>query len=135
MALRNLLIPTSSIATEFGCGGPIDQSVFVSCRGCDRFGSARRNPCAASHAEVATQSGRRSQYALGLLVSQSILPNEDAPWVLLIAVGLTWQLANPQVSKANGQLDLTGRALVVVDPQVDFLSTKGATWKLVGKTS
>jgi len=31
-------------------------------------------------------------------------------------------------------MDLTGTALVVVDPQVDFLSTKGATWKLVGKS-
>jgi len=56
------------------------------------------------------------------------------PSVLLIAVGLSLQLAYAQVSKTSGQVGLTGTALVVVDPQVDFLSTKGATWKLVGKS-
>jgi biuret amidohydrolase len=53
---------------------------------------------------------------------------------LLIVIGLASQPANAQVSKMVGQVTLTGTALVVVDPQVDFLSAKGPTWKLVGKS-
>src|SRR5882724_4123548 len=59
---------------------------------------------------------------------------KHTPSVLLIAVGLSLQLAYAQAPENKGQADLTGTALVVVDPQVDFLSTKGATWKLVGKS-
>jgi biuret amidohydrolase len=59
---------------------------------------------------------------------------KHTPSALLVAVGLALQPANAQVTRTSGQVDLTGTALVVVDPQVDFLSTKGATWKLVGKS-
>jgi biuret amidohydrolase len=53
---------------------------------------------------------------------------------LLIIIGLASHSASAQVSRTAGQVTLTGTALVVVDPQVDFLSSKGATWKLVGKS-
>src|SRR6266852_7995513 len=58
---------------------------------------------------------------------------KHTPSALLIAAGLALTV-NAQVPTSNGQMDLIGTALVVVDPQVDFLSTKGATWKLVGKS-
>jgi biuret amidohydrolase len=59
--------------------------------------------------------------------------NHTSP-ALLILIGLASQAANAQLSRTAGQGTLTGTALVVVDPQVDFLSPKGATWKLVGKS-
>ena len=59
---------------------------------------------------------------------------KHTPSALLITVGLALQSATAQVSQTGAQVDLTGAALVVVDPQVDFLSTKGATWNLVGKS-
>lgn len=36
--------------------------------------------------------------------------------------------------KTDVSLDLSNTALVVTDPQVDFLSPKGVTWKVVGKS-
>jgi biuret amidohydrolase len=59
---------------------------------------------------------------------------KHTPLVILIAVGLASQTASAQVPTSKRQMDLVGTALVVVDPQIDFLSTKGATWKLVGKS-
>ena len=53
---------------------------------------------------------------------------------LLIPIGLALQAANAQAPTKSHQADLIGAALVVVDPQIDFLSSKGATWKLVGKS-
>ena len=32
------------------------------------------------------------------------------------------------------KLDIKRAALVITDPQVDFLSPKGVTWKVVGKS-
>jgi biuret amidohydrolase len=57
-----------------------------------------------------------------------------APSALIVAAALALQVVNAQPPKTNVQMGLTGTALVVVDPQVDFLSTKGATWALVGKS-
>jgi biuret amidohydrolase len=36
--------------------------------------------------------------------------------------------------KTDVTLELANTALVVTDPQVDFLSPKGVTWKVVGKS-
>ncbi len=36
--------------------------------------------------------------------------------------------------KTDVKLDLSNTALVVTDPQIDFLSPKGVTWKVVGKS-
>jgi len=41
--------------------------------------------------------------------------------------------AKPGLPPSNMKLDLKRTALVVTDPQIDFLSPKGVTWKLVGK--
>lgn len=40
--------------------------------------------------------------------------------------------ANPMLPSSNMALDLTRTALVVIDPQVDFLSPKGVAWGAVG---
>ncbi len=41
--------------------------------------------------------------------------------------------ANSALPPSNMELDLKRTALVVTDPQIDFLSPKGVTWALVGK--
>jgi biuret amidohydrolase len=53
-----------------------------------------------------------------------------------IAIGLMLgaAAANAQLPKSSMQIDRAHTALVVIDPQVDFLSPKGVTWDLVGKS-
>jgi len=41
--------------------------------------------------------------------------------------------ANPGLPPSNMELDLPRTALVITDPQIDFLSPDGVTWALVGK--
>ena len=52
-----------------------------------------------------------------------------------IAIGLISipQPANAQMPKTSVRIASVDTALVVVDPQIDFLSPKGVTWKFVGK--
>src|SRR5260370_37195742 len=52
-----------------------------------------------------------------------------------IAIGLMFgaRHANAQLPQTNVQIDREHTALVVLDPQIDFLSPKGVTWGLVGK--
>ncbi len=40
---------------------------------------------------------------------------------------------NPGLPPSNMELDLSRTALVVTDPQIDFLSPDGVTWDIVGK--
>ncbi len=42
--------------------------------------------------------------------------------------------AHAQLPKTTMQVDRANTALVIIDPQVDFLSPKGVTWALVGKS-
>ena len=42
--------------------------------------------------------------------------------------------AKPALPQTDMQVDLSNTALVVTDPQIDFLSPKGVTWKVVGKS-
>ena len=42
--------------------------------------------------------------------------------------------AKGALPKTDVKLELSNTALVVTDPQVDFLSPKGVTWKVVGKS-
>ncbi len=42
--------------------------------------------------------------------------------------------AQPALPPSDMKLDLARTALVVTDPQVDFLSPKGVTWSVVGKS-
>src|SRR5471032_1804662 len=42
--------------------------------------------------------------------------------------------ANPAMPDPGMQLDLSRAALVIIDPQVDFLSPEGVTWPLVGES-
>jgi nicotinamidase-related amidase len=41
---------------------------------------------------------------------------------------------NPALSKGNMALDVTRAALVVIDPQIDFMSPKGLAWPVVGES-
>ena len=41
---------------------------------------------------------------------------------------------NPGLPPSDMELDLSRTALVVTDPQIDFLSPDGVTWDLVGKS-
>ncbi len=42
--------------------------------------------------------------------------------------------AKPALPNPNMQLDLPRTALVVIDPQIDFMSPKGAAWAVVGES-
>jgi len=42
--------------------------------------------------------------------------------------------AKPALPKTGVEITLADTALVVIDPQVDFLSPKGVTWKVVGQS-
>lgn len=42
--------------------------------------------------------------------------------------------ANPALQKGNMKLDVTRAALVVIDPQIDFMSPKGLAWPAVGES-
>lgn len=42
--------------------------------------------------------------------------------------------AKPALPNPNMQLDLSRTALVVIDPQIDFMSPKGAAWAVVGES-
>lgn len=42
--------------------------------------------------------------------------------------------SNPSLPKTNFKLDLKRAALVVIDPQIDFLSPKGVTWPFFGES-
>jgi hypothetical protein len=41
---------------------------------------------------------------------------------------------NPGLPKTDMRLDLSRTALVVTDPQIDFLSPNGVTWGVVGES-
>jgi biuret amidohydrolase len=43
-------------------------------------------------------------------------------------------LAEPMLPPSTMQLDLSRAALVVIDPQIDFLSPKRVVWGAVGKS-
>lgn len=54
-----------------------------------------------------------------------------------LAVAADDTYADPKkgaLPKTDVKVDLSNTALVVTDPQVDFLSPKGVTWKVVGKS-
>jgi nicotinamidase-related amidase len=61
---------------------------------------------------------------------------QKAITITAIAIGLMFEAgaANAQLPKGTMQIDRAHTALVVIDPQVDFLSPKGVTWGLVGKS-
>ncbi|MEZ5833410.1 MAG: hypothetical protein R3D05_19735, partial [Dongiaceae bacterium] len=42
--------------------------------------------------------------------------------------------ANPALPKGNMKLDPSRAALVVIDPQIDFMSPKGKAWPVVGES-
>lgn len=53
-----------------------------------------------------------------------------------IVIGLTFGAgsAKAQLPKTSVQIDRAHTALVIIDPQVDFLSPKGVAWGVVGKS-
>ncbi len=42
--------------------------------------------------------------------------------------------ANPALPATGMKLDLSRAALVVIDPQIDFLSPEGVSWDVFGKS-
>ena len=60
---------------------------------------------------------------------------------MLMATASGWAAANPYADPAQPALpastfqwDLSRTAVVVIDPQVDFMSSKGAGWKIFGES-
>ena len=59
------------------------------------------------------------------------LKNIFAAIAFLVVAGAT---ASAQLPDPGMEIDKERTALVITDPQVDFLSPKGVTWGVVGKS-
>ena len=62
--------------------------------------------------------------AVGLGAAKAVAATADNPYA---------DPANPALPPSDMKIDFERVALVITDPQVDFLSPKGVTWALVGK--
>jgi len=52
----------------------------------------------------------------------------------IMVFGLFTHLANAQLPEPGMEIDLTNTAVVITDPQNDFLSPEGVTWGVVGES-
>src|SRR5215469_11270429 len=63
----------------------------------------------------------------------SYLKQAFAIAIAVLGLSFAADSANAQLPKTTVQIERANTALVVIDPQIDFLSPKGVTWNLVGK--
>lgn len=81
-------------------------------------------------------AGRRTFLANGAAVAAALATAAVAPSASGAAPAATVDKyadpANPMLPPSDMKLDLSRAALVVVDPQIDFLSPKGVAWGAVG---
>jgi nicotinamidase-related amidase len=83
----------------------------------------------------AESAGRRSFLANGAAVSAAVATAVVASAATpATAADKYADPANPMLPPSAMKLDLSRTALVVIDPQVDFLSPKGVAWGAVGES-
>jgi nicotinamidase-related amidase len=85
----------------------------------------------------ARPNGRRSFLAGGAAAAAAIASATVATSTAAAAPGPADKYADPEkpmLPPSNMTLDLARTALVVIDPQVDFLSPKGVAWGAVGES-
>ena len=78
--------------------------------------------------------GRRSLLSGLAATAAAVTVTAGAPGETAAANNAYADTANPKLPKSNIELDLARAALVVVDPQVDFMSPKGRAWAVVGES-
>jgi nicotinamidase-related amidase len=89
-----------------------------------------------SEHSVPDNAHRRSFLKTGAAMTAAIASSVVAAATATEAAAATDKYADPtkpMLPPSNMKLDLARTALVVTDPQVDFLSPKGVTWGLVGE--
>ena len=77
--------------------------------------------------------GRRNFLKVGALATAAVAATGIGASAAYAAVDKYASPANSALPPSNMKLNLERTALVVTDPQIDFLSPKGVTWGIVGK--
>ena len=77
---------------------------------------------------------RRQALKGGIAVAAAVAASGVATKDALAAENPYADPKNPALPPSDMKLDLKRTALVITDPQVDFLSPKGVTWGVVGKS-
>ena len=75
--------------------------------------------------------GRRSLLSGLMVAAAATTITAGAPGEAAAANDAYADPANAKLPKSNIELDLARAALVVIDPQVDFMSPKGRAWAVV----
>ena len=78
--------------------------------------------------------GRRSLLSGLMVAAAATTITAGAPGEAAAANDAYADPANAKLPKSNIELDLARAALVVIDPQVDFMSPKGRAWAVVGES-
>lgn len=77
---------------------------------------------------------RRCKIAATILAGAALLMFGNSPASAQPAANPYSDPAKPALSKGNMKLDLSRAALVVIDPQNDFLTPQGRAWSVVGES-
>ncbi len=90
--------------------------------------------CSHGHDHMPADANRRKFLKTGVAAASAVAAGGIAAGAPGIARAAKYDPpAKPGLPPSNMKLNLKRTALVVTDPQIDFLSPKGVTWKLVGK--
>jgi nicotinamidase-related amidase len=92
---------------------------------CKHEKSKDRNPKRAANRHRFLKTGLVSMVAATVLASSLVASAASDPYA---------DPAEPALPPSNMVLDLKRTALVVIDPQIDFLSPDGVTWGVVGES-
>ena len=88
-----------------------------------------------NHNEEPKNVSRRSALRGGLMATAAAAIAATGQTTTASAANATYaDPAKPALPPSNMKLDLSRAALVVTDPQIDFLSPEGVTWGVVGKS-
>ena len=91
--------------------------------------------CGCGHDHEPADADRRKVLKTGVVAAGAVAAGGIVAGVPGIAeAGKYDPPAKPALPPSNMKLDLKRTALVITDPQVDFLSPKGVTWGVVGKS-
>ncbi|MEE8351179.1 MAG: cysteine hydrolase [Rhodospirillales bacterium] len=91
--------------------------------------------CNCGHDHSPADSGRREFLKTGVVAAGAVAAGgivAGAP--SLAEAGKYDPPAKPALPPSDMKLDIKRTALVITDPQIDFLSPKGVTWGVVGKS-
>ena len=97
----------------------------------------KQNENAVTHEQLVPETGvpgRRQFLARGALAGAAVAVAARTAVAAPAGTDKYADPANPMLPPSDMKLDLARTALVVIDPQVDFLSPKGVAWGAVGES-